>query len=142
MADTPHQPSDLIGRWTIARRLEDLSTEQAGDVSGTLDLTSDGEDIVWDESCTLRWGGVDSPATRRYLLRRLDGDWWMLFDDERPFHPWRPGTWVEHLCSADVYHGLVTFDLPERWHTVWRVRGPQKNQRITTTLTAPEALSS
>lgn len=142
MTKMRHHPGELVGRWTLTRRLVDLHTGQTGDVTGILDLTPRGADIVWDERGTLRWDGIDSPVTRRYLLRRLDEAWWMLFDDERPFHPWQPGGWVEHVCSADVYRGLVTLDLPEQWHTIWRVRGPRKDQRITTTLGAPDTLDS
>jgi hypothetical protein len=70
--------------------------------------------------------------SRAYRMRRVNDDWWVNFADGRPFHPWRPTDWVDHPCRGDVYRGLVTFAGPDAWQTEWQLRGPSKEQRITT----------
>ncbi|HEV7654082.1 MAG TPA: DUF6314 family protein [Mycobacteriales bacterium] len=125
---------DLIGRWSLARRVADRRTGRQGTVRGELVIAPDGAGLRWAERGTLRWAGTDHPVTRTYLLREHADGWWAEFDDGRPFHPWRPGTPVTHPCRADVYSGLVTVD-GDRIRTVWDVRGPAKHQRLVTRLT-------
>lgn len=128
------EPTDLLGDWALARRLNDRRARQHGTVRGVLRLRRAGEDVEWAENGTLSWQGSDIAVFRHYLLRRGDGGWWVLFPDGRPFHPWRPGSWVEHPCAADTYRGLVTVDSSLRWRTLWDVDGPEKSQRIVTRL--------
>lgn len=119
--------ADLVGRWTLARRLADRRAGVIGTMSGELVVDRDGDGLRWSESGVLRWAGRDVPATRTYLLR----DGWVLFADGRPFHPWTPGRPVTHPCRDDVYTGLVTVD-GDRLRTLWDVHGPAKHHRLIT----------
>jgi Family of unknown function (DUF6314) len=134
-------PWDLIGRWTLARRVADRLTGQQGTVRGTLSISSDGDGLRWDESGVLAWGGQEHPVARAYLLRERGDGWWVEFVDGREFHPWRPGVAVTHPCRADVYTGLVTVDGP-RMRTCWDVRGPGKEQRLVTRFYRSAAIES
>ena len=80
---------------------------------------------------TFTIAGRSHDVTRTYQL----ADGWVFFDDGRPFHPWRPGEWVEHLCGEDTYRGLVEVE-PARIRTLWDVSGPEKDQRLITRLTS------
>lgn len=120
----------------MARRVVDRSAGACGTVAGTLVVTAENEGVRLAESGVLRWRGAEYPVTRVSRLRRLDGEWWMLFEDGRPFHPWRPGTPVLHPCGADTYDGLVVLDRGgNRLRTRWHVRGPAKDQRLITRFT-------
>lgn len=138
MRGTVVRPPQLIGTWVLRRDLEDLSAGATGTMDGTLSLQADEDQIVWAERGTLRWGDLETPVERTYLLRDGGEGWWVHFDDGRPFHPWRPGEWVEHLCSEDLYRGLVVIEDTACWHVTWRVRGPRKDQRLQTLLVAEE----
>lgn len=102
-----------------------------GVMVGELVVAPDAGGLRWDERGTLRWGGVERAATRAYLLREGAAGWEVEFADGRPFHPWRPGEAVTHLCRADVYTGLVRLD-GDVMRTLWDVHGPTKHQRLTT----------
>jgi len=120
----------------MARRVVDRSAGTYGTVTGTLRVTAEDEGVRLAESGVLRWCDAEYPVTRVSRLRRLDGEWWMLFEDGRPFHPWRPGTSVVHPCGADTYDGLVVLDRDgSRLRTLWDVRGPAKDQRLITRFT-------
>jgi hypothetical protein len=125
---------ELIGRWSLARRVADRRAGRQGTVRGELVIAPDGPGLRWDERGTLTWAGVDHPVSRRYRLREHDDGWWVEFADGRPFHPWRPGAPVTHRCRADVYSGLITADTG-RIRMLWDVRGPAKDQRLVTRLT-------
>jgi hypothetical protein len=126
-------PYRLAGDWTLDRRVVDQLGGVYGSVSGELRVTVAGDGLRLAESGVLSWQGSRYPVTRTTLLRPLDGEWWMLFEDGRPFHPWRPGHAVVHPCGADTYHGLVAVDRAEtRIRTLWDVRGPAKRQRLIT----------
>jgi Family of unknown function (DUF6314) len=122
---------DLLGRWRLHRRVADRRTGRHGTVAGELLLGARDDGLCWQENGVLRWGGVERPVTRAYLLRERADGWWVLFADGREFHPWRPGEPVTHPCRADVYTGLVTVD-GDRMRTLWDVRGPGKDQRLVT----------
>jgi hypothetical protein len=128
-------PTDLLGEWTLMRRVADLRAHRFGAVRGTLRLQRDGDHIEWAENGILLWEGARIPVSRGYRLRREHDGWWVLFADGRAFHPWRPGEWVVHPCRADRYRGLINIDDAGRWRVLWDVRGPGKAQRILTRLT-------
>jgi uncharacterized protein DUF6314 len=127
-------PDALIGRWTLRRRLHDRSAGIVATMAGTLTIAQDAGGLDWSEAGVLRWLGRDVEVTRRYLLRERTDGWWVLFDDGRPFHPWRPGQAVEHPCRADLYRGLISPLHAGRWRVLWDVTGPGKQQRIVSRL--------
>ncbi|SHN46987.1 DUF6314 family protein [Cryptosporangium aurantiacum] len=129
-------PFGLVGAWTLARRVVDRTADSYGSVTGELVVTADGDGVRLAESGVLHWQGGRYPVTRVSLLRPLNGEWWMFFDDGRPFHPWRPGSPVVHPCGADTYRGLVALDRDgTRLRTLWDVHGPAKDQRLITRFT-------
>ncbi|TQS46044.1 DUF6314 family protein [Cryptosporangium phraense] len=129
-------PYDLVGEWELARRVVDQATGVHGRVSGDLRVSAETEGLVFAESGVLLWEGHRLPVSRVSRLRSVDGEWWMLFEDGRPFHPWRPGVPVVHPCGADTYDGLVDVDQDgRRMRTLWDVHGPAKSQRLITRFT-------
>jgi len=127
----PADPRELVGRWSLARRVADRLAGQQGTMTGELIVSAEGAGLRWAERGTLSWAGALLPATRTYLLRPGADGWEVTFGDGRPFHPWRPGELVTHPCRADVYTGLITVDR-DRVGTLWEVRGPAKHQRLVT----------
>jgi hypothetical protein len=125
-------PRALLGEWRLDRTVLDRRTGLRGCVHGSLVVSDEGERLRWAERGTLRWDGREVPVERTYLLL-AGSDPQVLFADGRPFHPWRPGEWVEHPCAEDRYRGLVTGDR-EHARVVWEVRGPAKDQRLVSRL--------
>jgi hypothetical protein len=128
----PVEPTALLGQWRLTRQVSDELAGLSGTAAGELTLRAEGDEIAWCERGVLRWNASELPFSRAYQLRRVDAEWWLFFSDGRPFHAWHPGHWVDHPCRADVYRGLVTIVAPGAWHTRWDLRGPAKQQRITT----------
>ncbi|MGN6333357.1 MAG: DUF6314 family protein [Motilibacteraceae bacterium] len=128
-------PRDLLGEWRLDRTVLDRRSGLRGCVHGSLVVTDEGERLRWAERGTLRWDGREVPVERTYLLvpGSSGGVPEVLFADGRPFHPWRPGEWVEHPCAEDLYRGLVTGHR-ERVRLVWEARGPAKDQRLVSRL--------
>jgi hypothetical protein len=124
----------MVGTWTIARDLLDRTTGQRGTFTGDLTVATDCDGFTWHESGSLTWMGRTGPAFRHLALRRLDGLWWMTFSDGRPFHPCQSGVELAHPCGADLYRGELSAPSPDAVTITWDVTGPEKNQRITTTL--------
>jgi len=126
-------PPSLLGRWGLSRTMTDYRSGEQGSATGEVVVSTGRTGLQWTETVQLNWAGRVVPATRTYLLVDGDDGWWVRFDDERPFHPWRPGEEVEHLCGPDVYRGLVTVDganVRVRWH----VTGPAKDLLLQTVL--------
>ncbi len=119
-------PRELIGDWSLARRITDRRTALHGTVRGTLRITPE---LRWRESGELSWGGALLPVTRELLIAADDGGWTVFFEDGRVFHPWRPGEIVVHPCRADTYRGLIDVR-GDRLRVLWDVAGPTKDQRI------------
>ena len=140
MTDDTHlaDPRTLLGAWRLERRIEDHVLGEDSRLHGTLTLVDAGEGRVrWEERAA--WERPDGPvAVRRdlWLVERA-GEWEVLFEDERPFHPWVPGERVVHDCAPDVYRGTVS-GTAEGWSVVWDVEGPSKDYTMTTWLTRPD----
>jgi hypothetical protein len=118
--------TELLGRWTVDRRVQDLRGGTNGRFRGIATFAPDG---AWIEEGTLEFGGYRGPARRE--LRIVDGT--VEFADGRPFHPLDlSGAPVEHLCGEDTYAGQYRFLSPDRLRVSWRVTGPEKDQRIDT----------
>jgi hypothetical protein len=125
--------ASLVGSWRLRRRLIDRRAGIRGRVEGELRIEPDADGLRWLEVGRLDWAGQTIDVRRGYALRRLGDEWWMTFEDGRPFHPWTPGRPVVHDCAEDVYTGLVEVE-PTRLRTLWDVTGPTKSQRIVTRL--------
>jgi hypothetical protein len=99
---------------------------------------SGGPELAYRESGELCFGTHRGPASRSLIYRgRADGTADVRFADGRPFYHLdpRPGTWqARHDCGPDEYllagRRLDEATIEERW----RVRGPDKDYEITTTL--------
>jgi hypothetical protein len=151
----------LRGTWRVRRRLVDHAAGTSGSFTGTArwvaaedgaDIAGEepiadnsnrpgdpgGPELAYRESGELRFGGHRGPASRSLIYRgREDGTADVRFADGRPFYHLdpRPGTWqARHDCGRDQYllagRRLDAGTIEERW----RVRGPDKDYEITTTL--------
>jgi hypothetical protein len=124
-------PTQLLGRWRLHRHLVDRRRGLHGRVAGLLVLARDGGEVRWQEQGTLRWAGTVVAVSRLLRLWEDEDGWRVHFADGRYFHPWRPGSMVEHLCRDDLYRGLVAASASSL-RTLWDVTGPGKDQRIVT----------
>jgi hypothetical protein len=131
----PEDASTFAGEWVLTRHLQDRRADRTGTADGRLTLAWSGPALSWYEQGTVLWGGRRFAFSRTYALAQGPDGWWVDFADGRPFHPWRPGLWVEHPCGPDLYRGLVTVEDADHWSTVWEVTGPQTDERISTRLT-------
>jgi hypothetical protein len=155
-----HPGLALIGRWRLVRRIEDFraGTEAGFDgeatlgpvaapspASGGIEPPLSGVDeavpaaptLMWREAGTLRLGAHVSAASRVYLWRLIAPDLLdVAYQDGRPFHrvalPRVGEALASHDCAPDRYDGAYTFQGPDRWTLVWRVRGPRKDYRMIT----------
>lgn len=128
-------PLDLLGTWDLSREIVEHPDQHSSVVGSTsLTLESDGR-IRWSETGTLTRQGLQSPVTRVLHLERRDTGWFVTFEDGRDFHPWQPGSAVEHVCSPDLYVGTVERRSVDQWSVQWRVTGPSKNYTMTSVLT-------
>jgi hypothetical protein len=123
-ATSPTQPqfaTQLIGHWTITRRLADLRTGDEGHFEGVATIDAD----RWIEHGHLKFGAYDGPAGRRL---RITPDGRVTFDDGRPFHRLAPR--AEHRCGEDLYEAEYRVLGPDAFDVVWTVTGPNKHQRL------------
>lgn len=128
-------PTALLGSWSLTRVVHDRRARERRDVTGTTTLTEEAPGrIRWTEAGTMAWPGHEVPVARTLYAVREGDDWWVLFADGRPFHPWTVGTWVDHPCPPDRYRGLVEVagDPVEAWTVTWEATGPEKNYRMVT----------
>lgn len=133
MDDTLEPDAYLPGSWTVERALEDAALG-AGRFEGvaTFSPSPDGG-LEWVETGRLVLGAYDGPARRRLLVRREAGGWMVRFDDGRAFHPLALRTTADpvvHPCGEDVYDGRYEVVGPDAFDVAWHVRGPAKDQRI------------
>ncbi|QCR42372.1 hypothetical protein C1N91_01250 [Curtobacterium sp. SGAir0471] len=127
-------PTDLLGDWVLRRTVDDRRAGASGTVTGTTTLTLVALDEVrWDESGTMHFGGRVTPVSRTLSVRRVDKRWTVHFADGRVFHPWVWGTAVEHPCAPDDYTGVLD-GAAERWTVRWEAHGPAKDYRLDSVL--------
>jgi hypothetical protein len=128
-------PEALLGRWTLARTIEDRRHQEDSSLDGVLELVEEQPGrIRWEERGTWHRPAGDVDVRRGLRLERTGRGWWVLFDDGRDFHPWAPGETYVHDCAPDTYRGEVS-GTPERWTVTWEVTGPGKDYTMTTVLT-------
>ncbi len=124
------EPTDLLGTWTLERVVDDRLTGEQRSVKGTTTLEPAGDGRVrWREEGTMTWAGHAVPVQRTLYVDRVDGGWFVSFEDGRPFHPWAVARWVDHPCQPDHYRGLI--EVPDgpvtRWSVEWQATGPAKD---------------
>lgn len=129
-------PLELVGTWELSRVIIDHRADERSDVLGTSELTLQADArIRWTESGTLHRRGTDVAVSRVLYLEPREPGWFVTFEDGRDFHPWEPGSPVEHACTPDMYVGLVAPMGDDRWSVEWRVNGPGKDYTMTSVLT-------
>lgn len=135
MTVTPVTPLGLLGTWDLTRVVDDHLTGERRDVRGTATLELESPDRVrWSETGTMTWDGHAVPVSRTLYVVRSGEDWFVEFEDGRPFHPWRIGDGVRHRCDPDLYAGIIRLDEDPvgRWTVEWRATGPEKDYVMTT----------
>lgn len=122
----------LTGRWNVDRTLRDGTERGAFDGMAEFSRAPD-DRVLWDERGELRLGAYDGPARRTLLLLPAGDAWAVHFDDGRLFHPLdlRGGRCAAvHDCGQDRYEGEYRVRDGDAFDVVWRVRGPAKDQEI------------
>ncbi|MGW5332037.1 DUF6314 family protein [Streptomyces bauhiniae] len=127
----------LAGRWRVTRTVRDLAGADEGYFAGHTDFGPLEGGLLHEEAGEFTWQGVTRPATRtlRFLAGTEPGTADVRFADGRPFHDLdlRSGRHIAgHPCAADFYRGEFTVTDTDRWRSVWRVGGPQKDLVLTT----------
>lgn len=122
------------GRWRLLRAVDDRRAGAQATFAGEALFRPDGEGLRCEEAGALRINGVETRATRVHLWRfpapeRVE----VLFDDGRFFHAFDPreaAPRASHDCPPDFYQVVYGFEGPDRWRSVWEVRGPRKDYRM------------
>jgi hypothetical protein len=144
-------PRGLVGTWTFDRVVTDHLAGDLVRVRGTVEFSNESDaSVLWSERGTMERGATTVDVQRVLHVVPRAGEpvgasgWDVTFEDGREFHPWQPERWVEHLCGADTYRGLVEFPDPdtadageEAWTLTWRVSGPRKDYEMVTRLRRP-----
>jgi len=129
-------PTDLVGKWRLARTIDDRLAGERLTVDGETVLSHETDGRVrWYESGTMHHGTDDLPVFRTLFVEPRGDEWFVTFEDGRDFHPWSPGAEVVHPCGADTYTGHVEVLSPDRWTVTWRSEGPAKDYTMISTLT-------
>lgn len=124
-------PTELIGTWTLARRVHDRISRRHGRVSGAVEFSAAESGVRWIERGVLIWDGRELDVSRELQVVAAGPGWMVRFSDGRDFHPWRPGQAVTHPCRADVYCGQIDVNPSRsRIRIIWDVSGPAKDQRL------------
>lgn len=136
----PLSPLELLGSWSLDRRIEDHRSGALLHVTGTtvLERTGVGE-VRWQEEGRLeRADGHRAPVSRVLrILRAGDDGWSVHLPDGAPFHRWEVDAPLVHLCGRDVYRGRMELSGALRWSLTWQVTGPAKDYRSTSVLSRP-----
>ncbi|MBY8975172.1 hypothetical protein KHP62_05095 [Rhodobacteraceae bacterium NNCM2] len=125
--------SFFAGQWQMVRIIENVSEGVIGEFWGECGFAPDGEGLICRETGVLRFRGADYHAERSSLWRfPAPGKVEVQYDDGRPFHDFvddEPE--ARHLCGEDLYRVSYDFGMNE-WTSVWDVKGPAKDYRMTT----------
>ena len=130
--------SYLEGQWSFERRIEDRCGGPDARATGTATFVRRADGLLWLESGELQIGDLVTAATRELRVVRDDRtgyEWMVTFEDGRPFHRLDLGESlceVRHSCRDDLYEGRIETGQPDSFRTIWKVRGPFKDQLIET----------
>ncbi len=126
--------TDFIGRWRIARRIEDARAGASGLFEGVAQFVPDGPGLRYEEAGELRLGeGPGLRASRAYLWRPAVDGIEVFFEDGRDFHRLDPAAGVctaFHDCPPDAYEVSYDFTRWPRWQATWEVTGLRKRYRM------------
>ena len=124
--------ADFLGRWTIARTIEDRLTGLPGRFDGTATFVAEGGAVLYAETGQLTLGaGAAVMAERRYRWSEVDGRIAVHFADGRFFHSFDPaGPAAAHWCDPDSYRVAYDFARWPDWSATWDVTGPRKDYRM------------
>jgi hypothetical protein len=129
----------LAGAWSIRRSIIDRQLGISGTYTGVAEFTAFKDDLRYRELGELSFGSYRGVAHRDLLFAlQNDGCAEVLFHDGRPFHTLdlRNGTdRVTHLCGSDAYYGCFEATDPESLCVDWVIKGPRKNQQLSTCYT-------
>ena len=129
-------PLELLGSWELSRVIVDRRADEQSSVEGRTDFAREDDGrIRWSESGTLRRGGTRVEVSRVLFLEPRESGWFVTFEDGRDFHPWAPGSEVEHPCAPDTYLGVVKVLATDRWSIEWQVSGSSKDYTMSSVLT-------
>lgn len=135
--------ADFIGRWAMARRIDDRRAGQGGRFDGEAVLAPAGTGrLGYAEAGLLRLGEGPGFAARRAYLWTFDAEGVAVaFEDGRPFHRFVPegrGAGTDHPCGADLYRVTYDFTGWPLWRVRWSVLGPAKEYMMETLYGPPE----
>jgi hypothetical protein len=124
----------FCGRWSLARRIEDLRAGQSGTLHGEARFEPAPGGLAYREEGVLHLGGARFASSRSYLW--LESGFNVIevrFADGRFFHRFcsdevRPA--AVHDCGDDQYRVRYDFRRWPRWRAEWRVVGPRKDYGI------------
>jgi hypothetical protein len=128
--------SYLAGVWAIRRSIIDRQLGIVGTYTGVAEFTTIKGGLRYHELGELSFGSYRGVAHRNLLLAfQKDGCAEVLFPDGRLFHTLdlRNGTnRVTHLCGSDAYYGCFEATDSKSLCVDWVVKGPRKNQQLST----------
>lgn len=126
----------LRGKWNVKRLIDDELTGAQSIFTGEAVFEGAGAELSYLETGTLEHGGTVMQATRRYLWRCEAARATVFFGSGERFHDLvlHDGqAEAVHLCGDDHYAGAYQFAASGQWSVIWRVTGPRKDYRSTTT---------
>lgn len=132
-------PLDLLGSWSLDRRIEDRRSGELLHVTGTAVLEQVGAgEVRWQEEGQLeRADGHRAPVSRELRVLRDGEAWTVHLPYGAPFHRWEVDAPLTHLCGRDVYRGRMERPSALRWSVTWQVTGPAKDYRSVSVLSRP-----
>ncbi|MBE7190808.1 DUF6314 family protein, partial [Jatrophihabitans endophyticus] len=72
-------PTELLGCWTLERRVHDRRLERFGRVRGTVEFEPDGDSVRWTEHGTFAWDGSTFDVTRELRIDPGADGWTVRF---------------------------------------------------------------
>ena len=127
----------LIGKWKLKRDVENHLTNEIGKLNGYANFSpmGDGTPLYYGERGEFYFGQLRFESFQNYIFEfpQLHNSE-VLFRNRKKFHTLdlSHGKWNSiHNCSADRYSGLFNVRNLDNWSSIWEIRGPKKNSKIT-----------
>lgn len=133
-----HPVSDLFsyltGHWKLTRHITDHNRDQTGQLNGEAHFAPDSQGLIYRERGLLQIGDYTGEATQSLIFQPAENGAAVHFSDGRPFYGLNLSDGCDsalHLCAPDQYEVTTRVISAKEWHQAWRVRGPAKDQTIT-----------